>query len=197
MYSSWVGLGNIYSRIHGNQAQIRYYSYTNKGEIDKANEEIENAKEYFSKAHYYYKKALEIKPDFDEAIFNIGYTYELEGRFDSAVAYYQKGIDLQGERVNTLSKLANAYFLNNQFDKALEANEKIKSINPKTSIPYVNMGNYYIRFGDTLQGIRYYEEAAQLDAQVEVYKFLAMYYQNRNKEKFDYYLKKSRELRKK
>lgn len=196
MYSSWVGLGNIYSRIHGNQAKLRAYSYANKNEMEKAEEENNNAGKYFAKAHSYYEKALKYKPGFDEAIFNMGYTYELEGRFDSAVHYYEKGIEIQGERVNTLSKLANAYFLNNQFDKALTTNERIIQINPKTSIPYVNMGNYYIRFSDTLQGIKYYEKAADLGAQVEVYKFLAVYYQKHNNmAKFKYYRDKSRELR--
>lgn len=196
MYSSWLGLGNIYSRIHGNQAKIRAYSYANKNEMDKAEEENNNAKKYFAKAHNYYDMALKFKPGFDEAIFNIGYTYELEGRYDSAVHYYEKGLEIQGERVNTLSKLANAYFLNNQFDKALKANERIMELNPETSIPYVNMGNYYIKFADTLQGIRYYEKAAEMGAQVEVYKFLAVYYQKHNdKAKFEYYRDKSREIR--
>ncbi|NOY51614.1 MAG: hypothetical protein GXO88_13755 [Chlorobi bacterium] len=192
LYTSWTGLGNIYSRIHGNQAKIRALSYARKKEFDKSAEERENSNKYFAKAMYYYRKALIAKPGFDEAVFNIGYTYELKGVYDSAVVYYKKGIEIQGRRVNTLSKLANVLFLDQQYDEAYKINKEIMKINPSTSIPYVNMGNYYMKFADTLTAVGYYEKAATFNAQIEIYNFLATYYQTKkDMGKFDYYRKKA------
>ena len=198
MFTSWQALGNIYSRIHGNQAKLRVQSYENRNEIEKAKEEHDNAIKYFAMAHEYYRKALSVKPNFDEAIFNIGNTYELQGIMDSAVIYYRKGIAIQGERVNTLSKLANALFLNQQFEEALATNKKIIVIKPESSIPYVNMGNYYMRFGDTLTAINYYETAVVKNAQPEVAKFLSAYFvEQKNTAKAQYYNNKAYEAIKK
>lgn len=195
MYTSWAGLGTIYSRIHGNQAKIRALSYGKKKEYEKAQKERDNMRKYFNKAHYYFKKALEVKPDFDEAIFNIGYTYELEGVYDSAIAYYKKGIEMQGERPNTLSKLSNAYFLNQDFEDAKKTNHRIIELNPETPIPYVNMGNYYMRFNDTVAAIQNYEIAAEKGAQIEVYKFLAHYYKTKkNPKKYKFYFDKAKQM---
>ena len=117
---------------------------------------------------------------------------------DSAVIYYRKGIAIQGERVNTLSKLANALFLNQQFEEALATNKKIIVIKPESSIPYVNMGNYYMRFGDTLTAINYYETAVVKNAQPEVAKFLSAYFvEQKNTAKAQYYNNKAYEAIKK
>ena len=194
MKASWQGLGNIYSRIHGNQAKLRAQSYERQGDTLKAAQERENSEKYFAMAIEYYRHALKAKPDYDEAIFNIGNTYELQGRMDSAVFYYQKGIALQGDRVYTLSKLANVQFLNGQFEEALENNSKIIKLDPSSSIPYVNMGNYYMDFGDTTTAIGYYETAVKKKAQPAVARFLTNYYAKKNnRAKAEYYNQKAYE----
>ena len=197
MYTSWQALGNIYSRIHGNQAKLRAQTFEGRNELEKAREERANEIKYFNMAHEYYREALIAYPDFDEAVFNIGNAYELQGIMDSAVIYYRKGIAIQGERVNTLSKLANALFLTQQFDEALKTNQRIIELNPETSIPYVNMGNYYMRFGDTLTAINYYETAVVKNAQPGVAKFLSDYFvKHNNTGKAQYYNNKAYEASK-
>jgi len=194
MKASWQGLGNIYSRIHGNQAKLRAQSYERQGDTLKAAEERDNSEKYFTMAIEYYRNALKAKPDYDEAIFNIGNTYDLQGRMDSAVFYYQKGIALQGANLNTLSKLANAQFLNGDFKDALASNKEMIKLNPASSMPYVNMGNYYMNFGDTLTAIGYYETAVKKNAQPAVARFLTNYYAKKNNiAKAEYYNQKAYE----
>jgi len=198
MNASWQGLGNIYSRIHGNQAKLRAQSYERQGDTLKAAEEREQSDKYFAMAIEYYRNALKAKPDYDEAIFNIGNTYELQGRMDSAVVYYKKGIALQGATLNTLSKLANAQFLDGDFEGALASNKEMIKLNPASSMPYVNMGNYYMDFGDTTTAIGYYETAVKKNAQPAVARFLTNYYAKRNdKAKAEYYNQKAYESFKK
>lgn len=198
MYVSWTGLGNIYSRIHGNQAKLRALSYGRKMEFEQSRQERKNMMKYFGMALEYYDNALIAKPDYDEAIFNIGNTYELMGIMDSAIIYYDKGIEIQGERVNTLSKLANVFFLNNEFDKSLQMNKRIIELDSTTSIPYVNMGNYFMKSGDTLNAISYFETAVEKGAQASVSHLLAGYYeQKRNPAKVEYYILKAYEYNKK
>ena len=166
--------------------------------MDNAALERKNMVKYFGMAHDYYNSALKAKPNYDEAIFNIGNTYELQGIYDSAIIYYEKGIEIQGERVNTLSKLANAYFLEMNFDKAYALNKRIMELNPNTSIPYVNMGNYYMKFNDPKTAVGFYVTAVEKGAQKEVSKLLVDYYvENKQPSKVEYYQRKYKEAARK
>ncbi|PCH98460.1 MAG: hypothetical protein COB85_01470, partial [Bacteroidetes bacterium] len=47
--------------------------------------------------------------------------------------------------------------------EALRLNGSIIKINPKTEVPYMNMGNYYLNRADESTAVKYFEKAALLD----------------------------------
>ena len=186
-YSSWNNMGAIYSKIHGNQALIRYRSYAKRHEMDKAKKELENSKRYFDTARMYFSKAISIKPDFASAYYNMGYSWELQSVYDSAIRYYKIVLGFDTTNTQVRSRLANAYFRNNRPDSAFYQNAIIKKIDPESDYPYINLGNYYYILGDTARAIREYEMAVKKNTDKPVEKLLIEYYRKKGNEKLAKY----------
>ncbi len=198
IYSSWSNMGAIYSKIHANQALIRYRSYSRRGEKEKAKKEIENSKKYFDIARTYFKKSISINPDYDKAYYNMAYAWELQGVYDSAIKYYKKVLEFDTTNVQVRSRLANAYFRNNNFDSAKYQNVLITKIDPESDFPYINMGNYYYMFGDTLRAFRQYDKAIKMGTDKPVAKIFIDYYRKKGDERMvKYYEKKLKEAQEK
>ena len=71
-------------------------------------------------------------------------------------------------------------------------------IAPNESLPYVNLGNYFIFQRDTLSGIRFYERAVELGAPPDASFYLSKYYEMKgDNEKAEYYRRISENLQKK
>ena len=198
-YSAWLNLGSIYSKIHGYQAQIRhqaYYQRNDTANMKKAEKEMIN---YFNKALYYFSQAKKYQPEHANGLlyYDIAKTYEMEYRLDSAEKYYQKAIAIDSTFIGSRSKLANVYFKMGKYQDALKENEKIMEIQPDADIPYINMGNYYISFGDTTSAIKFFEKAIVKGTRPEVGKLLSKFYTIKgDKQKADYYRKKAEEAKK-
>jgi len=86
-----------------------------------------------------------------------------------------------------LSKMA---FKQNNLDEALDWNKKILAFNPDAAVAYFNMGNYLLQSSDTLQAVKNFEIAAELDpSNIQLLKNLRRYFTNKgDKEKANYYL---------
>ena len=69
-------------------------------------------------------------------------------------------------------------------------------VNPDADIPYINMGNYYISFGDTTSAMKYFEIAVVKGTRPEVGKLLSKLYTIRgDKQKAAYYRQKAEEAK--
>lgn len=159
-YSSWTNLGIAYNKIY---------------------------KEY-DKSIAAFNKALDIKPDHGVALFNLGLAYENKGLRDSAMVMYEKCIESEPDIINPRSRLANLHFLQGDFNKALALNEEILRIDPNEPLPFLNFGNYYLRVGDTIKGIEFYERAVAMGAPPQVSLFLSRFFQQEgNEDKATYY----------
>ncbi len=198
-YSAWLNLGSIYSKIHGNQARIRYMAYSKRGDNENAMKSKDEMIDYFKKAHYYFNQALKYKPDHTNGLvyYDIANAYELQEIYDSAERYYKKAIAIDSTFIISRSKLANVYFRKGEFQKALNENKTIMIMEPEADVPYINMGNYYVMFGDTTTALHYYEKAIQLGTRPEVGIFLYNYFSGRgDKQKAEYYKQKAIEAKK-
>ena len=73
-----------------------------KGDKDKAGREYEQAAKRF-------KEALEYKPEFPEALNNLGYSLRLTGRYEEALKHYGKAIELKPDFWQAHEYRARAY----------------------------------------------------------------------------------------
>ena len=168
--SPYRNLGIIYSRIYKN----------------------------YDTALVYFNKALLVEPDDPMILFNLGMTYEGKKDYLTAIEYLQKSLAIDSTSINTRSRMANIYYGMGEFRQAIMINQDIMRMAPKESLPYVNIGNYYIFQRDTLNGIRYYEKAVELGAPPDASNFLSKYYQLKgNTTKSNYYKKLAEELQNK
>lgn len=152
----------------------------------------------YDTALFYFNKALKVEPDDPMILFNLGMTYEGKKDYLHAIDFLQKSLAIDSTSVSTRSRLANIYYGLGEFKKAVSMNQDIMRIAPRESLPYVNIGNYYIFQKDTLNGIRFYEKAVELGAPPEASVFLSKYYQMKGDvTKSNYYRKLSEEQHKK
>ncbi|HOW35512.1 MAG TPA: tetratricopeptide repeat protein [Candidatus Omnitrophota bacterium] len=92
------------------------------------NKETENAMEQ-------YLRAVELRPDFKNALFNLASSYESIGRIDEAVFYYEK-ITFPDDQPDLLTarvyfQLANIYKKRGDFQKAEEYFQKSRAVKPR------------------------------------------------------------------
>jgi len=152
----------------------------------------------YDTAIYYFSKALEYERADPMTYFNLGMTYESKGEYARAVDYLQKSLAIDSAAINTRSRLANIYYGMGEFKEAINLNQEIMRMAPKESLPYINMGNYYIFQKDTITGIKYYEKAVELGAPPDASVFLSKYYKMKGDlSKANYYWKVADDLKNK
>ncbi|MFH0867671.1 MAG: hypothetical protein V1904_15885, partial [Bacteroidota bacterium] len=136
-YSSYNNIGTIYFTILAG-------SVKNSGDSVKA-------RDYYKTGISYFKKAISLFSGYIEAYFNLAYSYEMIGEYDSAVVCYRKNIALKHDNMRAMSNLANIYFNQYEnFDSALAINKRMMKINPDSDIPYINLGTYSLKKSDTI-----------------------------------------------
>jgi tetratricopeptide (TPR) repeat protein len=67
-----------------------------------------------------YRKALELKPDFADAYYNMGNAQYYKEDYDAALASYQKTLEIEPTNLYVMVYLAELYLLAERFDKNLE-----------------------------------------------------------------------------
>jgi protein O-mannosyl-transferase len=147
-YSSYNNIGSIYFTIYGNNAA--------------KNGDTLKARQYYRTGIGYFNKALSINPDYPEALYNIAYSYEMVGSYDTAIVNYRKNLLVKPDNIKSMSNMANLYFNKfDNYDSAVAITNRMMEVNSESDIPYINMGTYSLKRGDTLAAIENYELAME------------------------------------
>ena len=113
----------------------------------------------FEDAAKAYKKAVEINPQFAQALNNLGYCYK-EMRFWSyAIEYYKKALDIWPENPNYHYNIGNAYTHKGLYDEAFESYKRAVGLDPNFAKAHYNLGKAYLRRGmleDALSELKLY-----------------------------------------
>jgi type IV pilus biogenesis/stability protein PilW len=89
--------------------------------------------EYELSAHYFHK-ALDIKPDFVQALYGLAKTYVAMGRVPDAITRLEKAVSISSDSAGLYFELANTYALNQDYSKALSAYHKVVEIDPNSTL---------------------------------------------------------------
>ena len=95
-YEKSISLMPNYYQAYHNCGRA-FYERNKKNEILKNYEKSKKFNSDLDSAIKNYKKAIELKPDFAEAYFDLGSIFSEVNKNDAAVEYYQKAIDLKKE----------------------------------------------------------------------------------------------------
>jgi type IV pilus assembly protein PilF len=92
-----------------------------------------NKKEY-STSQEYFRKALQVKPNFIIALNGLGQTYMAEGKYPDAVAMFEKVVKYETQIPQFYFQLAKAYELTNDNEKAVKAYLKVVELSPDSDM---------------------------------------------------------------
>jgi len=82
----------------------------------------------------YYLKALDIQPDFVQALYGLAKTYVAMGRVPDAIIKLEKAAKISPESALVYFELAKAYALNRDYKKAYSAYHKVVELHPGSTL---------------------------------------------------------------
>ncbi len=106
-----------------------------------------------------YNKALEIKPDKDEAWYKRGNALFNLGRFDDAIASYNKALEIKPDKDEAWNNRGNVLFNLGRFDDAIASYNKAISLNPKNSYSWFNRIEVIFKLNNWDEGFKQLDDA--------------------------------------
>jgi tetratricopeptide (TPR) repeat protein len=109
-----------------------------------------------------YKKALEIKPDYPEAYYNMGIALKNQGNLDAAIDNYKKALDLKPNYVEAYFNMGNLLKDKGDFEAAIDSYKKALEIKSDYPEAYYNMGIALKNQGNLDAAIDSYKKVLEL-----------------------------------
>lgn len=110
-----------------------------------------------------FEKAKEANPKNDRALFGIGLTLYLQGKFDQAVNYYKRAIEINPNVPEYHNNMAACLAKLGRWEEVITYSQNALD-NPSYPTPgfaYYNMGSAYINMGETRKGMEFLLKAKQ------------------------------------
>jgi tetratricopeptide (TPR) repeat protein len=108
-------------------------------------------KENYKDALAYFKKAVELDPEFAFAWDNVGICERKLDNYDAAIAAYNKSLAIDPKGKMPLQNLPYAYEFKKEYDNALKAIENLVAIYPNDPEAFYSAGRIYIFFKKDLE----------------------------------------------
>jgi len=121
------------------------YSYSKKKHFDEAIESL--------------NKAIKLKPDFQEAYYNLGITYGDKGEYDKAIEYLNKSLYLKPNDFDTYYHIGIAYLEKDNYDKAIEYLNKATQLKPDNIKTLEILGIAYAHIGNIDKSVEHFNKA--------------------------------------
>jgi len=109
-----------------------------------------------------YRASIREKPDYAEAIHNLGLAFKKQNRLHQAVACFRKALKLNPNYAIACNNLANVLQALEQLDAAKDFYRKALEINPEFAETYNNLGNVLRKQGCIDDAIQNYQRALAL-----------------------------------
>jgi tetratricopeptide (TPR) repeat protein len=121
-----------------------------------------NIREY-DRAIQDYDQALELNPQFAQAVFSRGNALGEKGQFDRAIQDYGQAIKLNPNYAIAFNNLGYVWDEMHDFDRAIEDYDRAIDLNPQYAQAFNNRGMAYANKVDWDRAIRDYDRAIELD----------------------------------
>jgi tetratricopeptide (TPR) repeat protein len=96
-------------------------------------------------------------------LFNKAQAFEIKKDYNNSILYYKKTLQYDTLNDNALSKVTMLLNHVNKKEEAIDINMDIIKTNKNYEMPYINLANIYYVNRDTLQAIKYAEEAIKIN----------------------------------
>ena len=128
--------------------------------FNKGYDTVENGE--YNKAILFYKKGIELDPDYAYAYNNLGLAYKNQGNYTKAIESYEKATALDPDNGYAYINLGLACSAQGNYTKAIESYEKAIKLDRNYADAYNNIGNAYYNQSDYIQAIESYEKAIEV-----------------------------------
>lgn len=118
--------------------------------------------EQYEKAVVQFRQALEIQPDFTDALNNLGAACKQLGQMEQAEACYRHLVAATPQDADAWFNLGNVLRARRNFTDAVKAYQQSLQLKPFSADPYYNMGNTFIDLGEAEQAIECYQRAINI-----------------------------------
>lgn len=113
----------------------------------------------FAGAEKFYLKAIELDPNYCDAMDNLGVMLRRQGRIDEAISWYKKSLAVRPDNTLALQNLAVAYTLLGQNDDAIATYEQLVKIAPDSGEGYYGLGIVYYGQKQYDKALVYFKQA--------------------------------------
>ncbi|MDR2639127.1 MAG: tetratricopeptide repeat protein [Helicobacteraceae bacterium] len=110
-------------------------------------------------ASQYLLKAIELEPDFIDAIDHLGVAYRKLKMYDKAEEVYKRSIQIDSGNLVPYLNLALIYQMTDRAEESVQAYKTAAKLAPDDPEPYYGIGVAYRSIGDYKQSIVYFDEA--------------------------------------
>lgn len=110
-----------------------------------------------------FHRTLELKPEDEEACFNLGVAFTRIGLIKEAEQAYRRALTNFPEYVEAYNNLGNLLTRQRRYSEATELFQAALQHNPDNASTYNNLGRVLAEQGNTLEALKRFTEAAQLD----------------------------------
>jgi tetratricopeptide (TPR) repeat protein len=107
--------------------------------------------------------ALQIKPDYAEAFYNLGNAYFAQGHVDKAISHLEKAVEISPDYVDAHNNLGHILLAQGQLDKAIAHFKKAVEVNPDHTEAHYNLANALWRRGQIHEAIVQYQKALETE----------------------------------
>lgn len=162
-----INIAEIYDEMNENEKALQIYSW-----IAKRYDAVEGLygmamiyekrKEY-DRALFYYHKAVEKDPGYQQAIFFLANLYDVMGKTDEAVYWYQKNISLAPDDFMAYNNLGAIYEGIGELDKALHCFDRSVALKDDYFRSHFNRGVVLKRLNRHDEAMAEYEKAERLN----------------------------------
>ena len=109
------------------------------------------------------KRAVELAPQFIEALNNLGTIYFQRQEFSRAEGYFRKALEIEPEAFAPLVNLGGVLLALGQKEEAIEINQKAQDARPQDALANAQLGLSYYLLGDYEEAASYLEQTKEID----------------------------------
>ena len=128
-----------------------------------------------SEAKFFFQKALELRPDFADALTNLAIVEHKLGNLDQAVRFFKKVVALDSDyAVTSENKILGViyFFSQGNIQQALEVLNMLVEKNPRDALLFNMLGGCFASIGKVEMAIENYQKAIELEPEYAIPKHM-------------------------
>jgi tetratricopeptide (TPR) repeat protein len=116
----------------------------------------------FDEAEQLYRRAIEIDPNYCDAMDNLGKLLRQQGRIDEAIDWYKQSLEILPDNTVAIQNLASAYLFQGKWEEAIQEYERLTEIAPENPEGFYGLGTTYLNLQQPEKAVEFLETADTL-----------------------------------